>query len=303
MNVQYLQLLILLVSLSYHTIIAIINTTASIVVITGCSSGIGKALALAFANNKYKNFYVYATMRDISKWDELPRDNLSLLQLDVTDDISVDEAIKTIIGKEGKIDILINNAGYGMAGVLESVTIDEAKDLFEVNVWGMVRVTQNVLPTMRLKRWGHIINISSTSGIRGIPAMEMYTGSKFALEGISDSMRYSLAPYNISVTNVNAGPIRTKFTDRFGDTEKGGKGSRVIVDDEGNYLSSLVNKLIIGLNNRMKSAESQTSEEMAQVVVNLAILKIESTLMTDVPFNFGTNHFSQELIGKTYYNI
>ena len=190
-----------------------------VVLVTGSSTGIGKSTALEFA--EHDNFKVWATMRSSSNWDMPSKDNLVVAEMDVTSDESVQNLVDRIIAEEGHIDVVINNAGYGMAGSLEVVTIEEAKQVFEVNVWGVVRVLQAVLPHMRKQRFGHAIQISSTSGIRGIPCMEYYTGSKFALEGITDSMRYTLAPFNISVTNVNAGPVKTKFTDTFGVQTKG----------------------------------------------------------------------------------
>ena len=127
-------------------------------------------------------------------------------------------------------------------------------------MWGAVRVMQAVLPTMRFHKNGHVINISSTSGIRGIPCMEYYSGSKFALEGIADSLRYSLSVYNIAVTQINAGPVRTKFTDTFGDVGKGGKGTRPVLHSEDNYLQDLTDKMIASLNRRMESPEAQDSD-------------------------------------------
>ena len=268
-----------------------------VVLITGCSSGIGEALALAFADYNYDaSFNVYATMRDINKWNHQPKENIHLLAMDVTDSDTIDVAVSRIIEKEGKIDIVINNAGYGLSGCLEEVTIQEGKDLFDVNVWGVVRVLHGVLPHMRKRNWGHIINISSTSGIRGIPCLEYYTASKFALEGLTDSMRYSLASYNISVTNINAGPIKTKFTERFGNMDKGGKGSRAVLNDDTSYLSALSDLMIQSLNHRMDSNEAQSSSSMAQVVIHIAILKLQSSLITQIPFNIGTNEFSQNVL-------
>ena len=211
-------------------------------------------------------------MRSISKWNETPRDNVRVAELDVTSAESINAVVAQILSEDGKIDIVVNNAGYGIAGTIEQVSIDDAKSLFDVNVWGPVRLLQAVLPYMRSRRSGHVINISSTSGIRGIPCFEFYTGSKFALEGIMDSMRYSLAAFNISVTNVNAGPVRTSFTDRFGNSELGGKGTRSINDPTG-YLSSFTNRMILGLNKRMESPEAQTVENVARLIVNIAIIR------------------------------
>jgi len=205
---------------------------SEVVFITGCSSGIGLVTALYLANHPSKIFKVYASMRSTDYWKGRgqyhDKNSLEAIECDVTSSDSVQKAIDYIMKKEGSISIVINNAGYGVSGCLEQVTIDEAQKLFDVNVWGAVRVLQSALPHMRKAQKGYIINISSTSGIRGIPCFEYYTSSKFALEGFTDSMRYSLAHFNISVTNINAGPIKTQFTDRFGNVEKGGKGTKTI---------------------------------------------------------------------------
>jgi len=238
--------------------------------ILGCSSGIGKSTALEFAKNK--KFKVWVTMRSVEKWNDPVSENMRVISLDVTSIDSINLAVQQVKDEDGKIDILVNNAGYGIAGTVEQVDVDDAKALFDVNVWGPVRLLQAVLPLMRKRKSGHIINISSTSGIRGIPCFDFYTGSKFALEGIMDSMRYSLAAFNISVTNINAGPVRTSFTDRFGNSELGGKGT-LLVDDTTGYLETLTNRMIMGLNKRMESPEAQTSENIAQLIVNVSNLR------------------------------
>lgn len=267
-----------------------------VVLITGCSSGIGLSAAQEFAKHT-DEYKVWATMRDVSKskLTELP--NLRIISLDVTSDDSVESAVTKIIQEDGKIDVVINNAGYGVAGALETVSIEEAKQLFEVNVWGVVRVLQAVLPHMRSRRNGYVINISSTSGMRGIPCFEFYTGSKFAVEGITDSMRYSLSAYNISVTNVNAGPVKTSFTDRFGSTELGGKGTRPLSAlGDASYLQKYTDGMIAGLNYRMQSKEAQTAEDVATLLVNLAHMKNRAKRITDVPFNIGSNRDSQSIL-------
>jgi NAD(P)-dependent dehydrogenase (short-subunit alcohol dehydrogenase family) len=265
-----------------------------VVLVTGSSTGIGKSTVMEFA--KDPRFKVYASMRRVEMWDQPAVDNVVVAAMDVTSDTSVSALVERIIQVEGKIDVLVNNAGYGMAGCLEVVTIEEAQQVFEVNVWGVVRVLQAVLPHMRARRSGHAIQISSTSGIRGIPCFEYYTGSKFALEGITDSMRYSLSAFNISVTNVNAGPVKTAFTDRFGHVEVGGRGTRQVQDPTG-YLQTLTQRMIAGLSHRI-STEGQTPQEVGQVVVNLANLRIKSSRLTDVPFNIGSNFDSQALVGE-----
>lgn len=274
-----------------------------VVLITGASSGIGYATALEFARDaKYR---VYATMRSPEKWEAPPAEegvswsNLIVKALDVTDAESVAATVSEIAKEEdGKIDIIVNNAGYGLAACLEGATVEEAQKLFDVNVWGVVRTLQEVLPYMRKRKNGHVINISSTSGIRGIPCMEYYAGSKFALEGIADSMRFSLSAYNISVTQINAGPVRTKFTDVYGNRDKGGWGTREIPgdDEDGHYLENFTQMMVDSLNSRMKSGEAQDQNEVARVIVNLAHMKDSSRKIVEVPFNIGTNQASQGVI-------
>ena len=134
-----------------------------IVLVTGSSSGIGKAIAVAFASES--GFKVYATMRNPEKWDQPKKDNLVISAMDVTSEDSVNAAVNLVEKMEGRgIDIVVNNAGYGIIGTLETVEVSEAKDLFDVNVWGAVRVLQAVLPGMRKRKKGQVINISSTSG-------------------------------------------------------------------------------------------------------------------------------------------
>lgn len=274
-----------------------------VVLITGCSSGIGKAAAIAFA--EHGDFIVYATMRSTSQWkaDELPAslsETLHIRQLDVTSPESIRAVVDEVLTVEGRIDVVINNAGYGIAGCLEVVSVEEAKRVFEVNVWGVVNVLQAVLPSMRSKSRGHVINISSTSGIRGIPCFEFYTGSKFALEGITDSMRYSLSLYNISVTNVNAGPVRTSFTDRFGDASMGGKGTRRAEEDE--LLQAYTDKMVRNLNERMSGSEVQSAEDIGRLLVELALLRRDARSIEEVPFNLATSPSSQKVLELTRVN-
>jgi NADP-dependent 3-hydroxy acid dehydrogenase YdfG len=289
-----------------------------VVLVTGTSTGIGKDTVLEFAKNP--RFKIYATMRDVSKSlftkDTYGIENIVVKAMDVTSEHSVNTCVDEILTEErGRIDIVINNAGYGIAGCLEAVKVDEAQHLFDVNVWGAVRVLQAILPSMRKRKTGHVINISSISGMRGVPCMEYYSGSKFALEGISDSMRFSLSSYNISVTNVNAGPVRTPFTETFGIASKGGRGTRDIVDDFGpsllpntrskgdeeasrwGYLGSLAQVMVDSMMRRMENGEAQNPQDCAQVVVGVALLKLDSgKRIEDIPFNIGSNRESQMVI-------
>ena len=197
-----------------------------VAVVTGSSTGIGYETSLALANNGY---LTYATVRDIQKSKEIERIArvknipLKIVEMDVDNDNSVKEAIEKITSEYGRIDILVNNAGYGLFGALEDLEMNEIKKQFETNVFGIIRVIQNVLPAMRLHRTGIIVNISSISGLAGIPSQSAYTGTKFAVEGLSESLSYELEPFGIKIVLIEPGVINTEFlqdlvvpTNRYG---------------------------------------------------------------------------------------
>jgi NAD(P)-dependent dehydrogenase (short-subunit alcohol dehydrogenase family) len=186
----------------------------SIAVVTGSSTGIGFETSLLLARN---GFYTYATMRDTFKSDKIEKiaykENLPLevLSMDVDNDDSVRNAIQKIIDKKKKIDILVNNAGYGLFGALEDISIEEIKKQFETNLFGAIRAIKEVLPTMREKKNGILINVTSIAGIVGVPAECIYVSTKFALEGLSESISYELQPYGIKVILIEPGVINTNF--------------------------------------------------------------------------------------------
>ena len=185
-----------------------------VAIVTGSSSGIGYETALTLARN---GFLTYATMRNLSKSDNIKsvtnKEKLPIRinQLDVTDDVSVNNAIRTIVSEAGRIDVLVNNAGYGLVGAFEDLSIQEIKDLYETNVFGVVRVTQAVLPTMRRQQSGIIVNVSSGAGIFGYPGGSSYVSTKFALEGLSESISYELESFGIKVVLIEPGFIKTNF--------------------------------------------------------------------------------------------
>ncbi|MFN4217917.1 MAG: SDR family oxidoreductase [Candidatus Bipolaricaulia bacterium] len=187
---------------------------SQIALITGSSSGIGLATALYLARRGYT---VWATMRNLEKAPALKaiiaRDQLpiEIAQLDVCDDDSVKSAVAQIVQKSGRIDVLVNNAGYGLRGAVEEVSLDEWEKQFETNFFGVIRVTQAVLPQMRVQRLGAIVNISSVLGRFAIPFSGPYTSSKFALEGLTETLRYELAPWNIKVVLIEPGFVATNF--------------------------------------------------------------------------------------------
>jgi NAD(P)-dependent dehydrogenase (short-subunit alcohol dehydrogenase family) len=155
-----------------------------------------------------RNLEKASELRKIIESERLP---IELAQLDVCDDSSVKEAVAQILQKSGRIDVLVNNAGYGLRGAIEEVSLDEWKRQFETNFYGVIRVTQAVLPHMRAQRSGAIVNISSVLGRMAIPFSGPYTASKFALEGLTETLRYELAPWNIKVVLIEPGFIATNF--------------------------------------------------------------------------------------------
>jgi NAD(P)-dependent dehydrogenase (short-subunit alcohol dehydrogenase family) len=194
------------------------NQQLSVAVVTGSSSGIGLAASLALAKNGY---VTYATMRNLAKQDSIQsvaeKEHLSIrtVQLDVTDENSIKNAIQSILSESGRIDLLVNNAGYGMTGAFEDIGMDEIKSLYETNVFGVIRVTQAVLPIMRKQGSGRIINISSGAGRIGYPGGSAYVSSKFALEGLSESMAFEVEQFGIKTVLVEPGFIRTNFAENI----------------------------------------------------------------------------------------
>lgn len=182
------------------------------VLITGASSGFGRVAAKLFHT---KGWNVIATMRSPEKETELS--NLSdvlLSRLDVTDPISIQTAVKDGIEKFGTIDVLVNNAGYGALGALENATREQIKQQFEVNFFGLVDVTKAILPVMRQQRSGVIINVSSVGGRVTFPFSSLYHATKFAVEGLTESLQYELNPLGISLKLIEPGGYKTEFSGR-----------------------------------------------------------------------------------------
>ncbi|WP_223342718.1 oxidoreductase [Synechocystis sp. PCC 7339] len=178
------------------------------VLITGASSGIGRATTQKLIDDGY---CVYASARSVAKLEPLATDGARILELDVTQDESMQSGVNRIIRECGRLDILINNAGYGSYGALEDVPIEEARYQFEVNVFGLGRLTQLVLPQMRKQSFGKIVNITSVGGKIYEPLGSWYHASKFAVEGLSDCLRLELRPFGIDVIIVEPGPIKTEW--------------------------------------------------------------------------------------------
>ena len=187
-----------------------------VAIITGSSTGIGYETSLTLARN---GFYTYATMRkleeeseqtitNISKSENLP---LQVIQLDVNNDKSVIDAINRIVEEKKRIDVVINNAGYALVGPLEQTSMHEIREQFETNFFGAVRVMQQVIPIMRKQTSGKIVNITSMGGRIAIPLDSIYHATKFALEGLSESVQYELAPFGIKVILIEPGAVESNF--------------------------------------------------------------------------------------------
>ena len=257
-----------------------------IAIVTGSSSGIGFETSLALARN---GFYTYATMRNLDKsktilelarLEELP---LEVLRLNVTDDKSVKKAIEKIANEQERIDVLVNNAGYALVGAFEELSIEEFKEQFETNVLGAIRVTQGVLPIMRKQRCGTIVNISSIAGRIGFPLTSAYVSSKFALEGLSESIAYETEQFRIKVILIEPGVIKTNFDNNLK------IGKRVAATDPNSPYAEITKRRILGFKPRfekgshptevakaiLRAIESENSPELRHLVGNDAFKLME----------------------------
>jgi NAD(P)-dependent dehydrogenase (short-subunit alcohol dehydrogenase family) len=234
-----------------------------VAVITGSSSGIGLESALVLARNGY---ITYATMRspekDISIKEAVQNESLPIrvVQLDVTDDTSVKNTIDHIISEASRIDVLVNNAGYSLGGALEDLSMEEIKSQYETNLFGLIRVTQAVLPTMRKQRSGRILNISSGAGIFGFPVHSAYVSTKFAVEGLSESIAYELEPFGIKVILIEPGFVRTNFIRAMVVAKK--------AQDPASPYSELMQKLMANASELAKNASD--ADFVANIILDAA---------------------------------
>jgi NAD(P)-dependent dehydrogenase (short-subunit alcohol dehydrogenase family) len=234
----------------------------NVALVTGSSSGIGFETSLLLART---GFHTYASMRNLEKskniteianTEKLP---LQVVQLDVNDGRSVKDAIDKIVAEKDRIDILVNNAGYGLFGSLEDISIEEVKAQFETNFFGVIRVTQQVLPVMRKQNNRcTIVNVSSVGGRIGVPILSAYQSTKFALEGLSESMSYELEPFGIRVVIIEPGFIRTNIINSSTSAKKA-------FDPKSPYFS-LMQKVENHFKSMMENASSPP-EEVARVIL------------------------------------
>ena len=181
------------------------------VLITGCSSGIGRETALAFLEDGWE---VYATARNPADVEALGEKGCNIATLDVTEDDDVERVVDRMLDEEGRLDCLVNNAGYAQLGPVEDVAVESVRNQFDVNVFGPHRLIRAVLPHMRQRQTGRIVNVSSVAGRVATPGMGIYNGSKFAMEAISDALRPEVDEYGVDVVLVEPGPVDTAFVER-----------------------------------------------------------------------------------------
>jgi len=230
------------------------------VLVTGCSSGIGYATCLMFVRN---NFATYGSVRDLSKAERIQEITnkeklpLKIIRLDVNEDESIRIAIQKIISDSGGIDILINNAGYGMFGPIEEISIKEIKEQFETNFFGTIRLIKAIVPIMRKQRNGTIVNISSMVGRFGVPLNAAYVSSKFALEGLSESISFELQEFGIKVILVEPGVIQTDFFQNL----------KIRGNDTKSRYYKLMDKRIAFLKAAMKNSVS-SSDQVANTILH-----------------------------------
>ncbi|MCB9232640.1 MAG: oxidoreductase [Bacteroidia bacterium] len=184
--------------------------TSKVIIITGASSGIGKETALKLIAEGHK---VYGAARRVDLMQDLVAAGGFALEMDVTNETQIKSGVKQVVDAQGRIDVLINNAGYGLYGAVEDIPLDQARRQFEVNIFGLAAITKEVLPHMRAANRGTIINVSSMGGKMYTPLGAWYHATKHALEGWSDCLRLELSQFNIDVVVVEPGAIATEFGD------------------------------------------------------------------------------------------
>tara|TARA_B110000014_G_scaffold212496_1_gene164998 strand:- start:48 stop:881 length:834 start_codon:yes stop_codon:yes gene_type:complete len=275
----------------------------SVALVTGCSSGIGLETAISLGREGY---FTYATMRNVKKASDLEKivnDEklpIKILELDVDSEESTDNAITKIMEEKGRIDTLVNNAGWGMWGTVEDVSIEEFKQQFETNFFSIIRMIQKVAPIMRKQSAGNIVNVSSVAGRIGFPVSPAYISSKFALEGLSECLRFELSPFGINVIIIEPGVIKTKFFDSMKMAKK---------SDTDSVYNEITSKVVSGV--KMMAEMGTDSKEVANTIIksiseqnplpryivgNDAMMFLEAKKMkTDIEFE---NYIKKELYGE-----
>ena len=283
------------------------------VLITGAANGIGRATAMTFVKQGYKT---YATDKDTSNMDELEKLGCKIKYIDVTIDSVMVAAVKQIEQETGGVDILINNAGFGQNGVIEELSIDKIRKQFEVNVFGLIRMTQLVLPKMRERKIGRIINIGSVGGEFTTPGASAYHASKWALESFNDGLRGELRQFGIEVVLIKPGGVYTNFMNTanklypepmadgtYNDfREKFIKQSNDIFDPNKNSLGVLSPEKVASV--ILKAAQKRKPKTRYKIGVLAKITPIIHSLMSDRGFDkFMLKQFKvTKKMGQSNYN-
>ncbi|KAL3986914.1 hypothetical protein ACER0C_014029 [Sarotherodon galilaeus] len=252
------------------------------VLVTGCSSGIGLAVAARLAKDELRRFKVVATMRDLGKRGPLEKaagdslnKTLEIKELDACCETSIKECINSLPNR--RVDVLVNNAGVGMIGPLECQSIDAMKELFDTNFFGLVRLVKEVLPDMKQRQSGHIVVMSSVMGIQGLLFNDVYSASKFAVEGFCESLAVQAMKFNIKTTLVEPGPVVTEFERKM--YEGAEKMDLSGTDEE---TARIFRELYLPYSKEVFTSLSQTPEEVAEQTVNVITAK-------DPPLRHQTN--------------
>lgn len=231
------------------------------VLVTGCSTGIGRATALALAR---AGFPTWASARRVETLTELESAGCRTLGLDVTDEASMTRAVETVEAEHGAVEVLVNNAGHGGGGPVEEVPLSQVRETFETNVFGLIRMCQLVLPGMRARRSGTIVNLGSAAGLVTPPTGCPYAMTKYALEALSDALRLEVAPFGVRVVLVEPGAVRTEFM-------ANSTRHNPHQDDEGPY--AVFQQNVVRMTERAHRDGARgvlTAEDVAKVIVQAA---------------------------------
>jgi short-subunit dehydrogenase len=242
--------------------------SSKVVLITGCSSGVGRSLAIQLAKSTTPSYRVYATMRNLSKQKSLVdgagdtfNKSLFVKALDVSEEASVLTAVKEIVAAEGRLDVLVNNAGQGLSGPVDNQSMEVIQAIIDINFTGVIRTTKAVLPTMKKQESGQIINVTSVGGIVGVPFNEIYCAAKFAVEGFSEALAPVLKAFNIKVNLIEPGPILTDFSANLGRSDS----DKAELDSKTQALySTYAQNMLAGF----KPELAQTGDQVAEIIKN-----------------------------------
>ncbi len=264
-----------------------------IALVSGGTGGIGKATIEAFEERGWK---VWAGYRPQSSAPLQNTDRVQWIPLDVTNEEMIQQAVLTILKEDGKIDVLVNNAGYAVIGLEESISIEETENLFNVNFLGALRLIQYVVPHMQSQHSGHIINISSTSGVRAVPGLGVYAASKFALEGYSEALAVTLTPWDIQVSIIEPGTVKNDFAHHclmsysqehpFGEALSRNLANRLIsLAKNGQDCKEIGNLIVNVAETKKPNLRYQTSSKV-QEVVQKKLVDLSGNTMRDEQIAF-----------------